>query len=357
MIEGGGLGDGSTPTTSAPPRSSRRNGVIDVARSRRGRGGRGHRSASSPSSRAALESLTEPDQARASETPVPERRRRAYDVEPRGRGARGRGVGGRPPATRFAPGMVTALARIEGRPLGIDRQQPDAPRRGDHQRRRRQGRPLHAALRRLRAADHLADRHPGDDGRPRRRGDRASFAIALASSSRALSLRVPSVAVILRKAYGLGAQAMAGGSLHEPLLTVGWPTSELGPMGLEGAVRLGLRRELEAIEDPDEREARVQDADRAGPREREGPQRGDPVRARRRDRSRRDPIGDRRDPRGGRQARERAPRAASSTPGDRKCERLLTLACKCLLRSMLESAISLRAARNARPTPARKRAK
>ena len=42
--------------------------------------------------------------------------------------------------------------------------------------------------------------------------------------------------MILRKAYGLGAQAMAGGSLHEPLLTVGWPTAELGAMGLEGAV-------------------------------------------------------------------------------------------------------------------------
>ena len=61
------------------------------------------------------------------------------------------------------------------------------------------------------------------------------------------SLRVPFAAVILRKAYGLGAQAMAAGSLHEPLLTVGWPTAELGAMGLEGAVKLGFRRELEAI--------------------------------------------------------------------------------------------------------------
>jgi acetyl-CoA carboxylase carboxyltransferase component len=73
------------------------------------------------------------------------------------------------------------------------------------------------------------------------------------------ALRVPHLAVILRKAYGLGAQAMAGGSLHEPLLTIGWPTAELGPMGLEGAVRLGLRRELEAIADEDERERRVQE--------------------------------------------------------------------------------------------------
>jgi acetyl-CoA carboxylase carboxyltransferase component len=73
------------------------------------------------------------------------------------------------------------------------------------------------------------------------------------------SLRVPLVAVILRRGYGLGAQAMVAGSLHEPLLTVAWPGAELGPMGLEGAVRLGLRRELEAITDEAEREQRVRE--------------------------------------------------------------------------------------------------
>ena len=59
---------------------------------------------------------------------------------------------------------------------------------------------------------------------------------------------------MLRKGYGLGAQAMAGGGFKAPLFTVAWPTSEFGAMGLEGAVRLGMRRELEAIEDPEERE-------------------------------------------------------------------------------------------------------
>ena len=59
---------------------------------------------------------------------------------------------------------------------------------------------------------------------------------------------------MLRKGYGLGAQAMAGGGFKAPLFTVAWPTSEFGAMGLEGAVRLGMRRELEAIEDEDERE-------------------------------------------------------------------------------------------------------
>ena len=78
------------------------------------------------------------------------------------------------------------------------------------------------------------------------------------------ALRVPLIAVVLRRGYGLGAQAMVGGSLHEPLLTVAWPGAHLGPMGLEGAVRLALRKELEAIADEDEREAAGARADRGG---------------------------------------------------------------------------------------------
>ncbi|SDF06449.1 Acetyl-CoA carboxylase, carboxyltransferase component [Blastococcus aurantiacus] len=69
------------------------------------------------------------------------------------------------------------------------------------------------------------------------------------------NLSVPIGTVVVRKAYGLGAQAMAGGSLKVPRFTVGWPTSEFGPMGLEGAVRLGMRRELAAVEDDAERAA------------------------------------------------------------------------------------------------------
>jgi acetyl-CoA carboxylase carboxyltransferase component len=68
------------------------------------------------------------------------------------------------------------------------------------------------------------------------------------------NLTVPIGTIVLRKGYGLGAQAMAGGGFKAGLFTVGWPTSEFGGMGLEGAVRLGLRRELEAIEDNHERE-------------------------------------------------------------------------------------------------------
>jgi acetyl-CoA carboxylase carboxyltransferase component len=68
------------------------------------------------------------------------------------------------------------------------------------------------------------------------------------------NLTVPTGTIVLRKGYGLGAQAMASGGFKAPLFTVGWPTSEFGGMGLEGAVRLGMKRELEAIEDLEERE-------------------------------------------------------------------------------------------------------
>jgi acetyl-CoA carboxylase carboxyltransferase component len=73
------------------------------------------------------------------------------------------------------------------------------------------------------------------------------------------NLTVPTGTIILRKGYGLGAQAMAGGSFKAPLFCVAWPTGELGGMGLEGAVRLGYRKELEAIEDPDVRERTFQE--------------------------------------------------------------------------------------------------
>ncbi|MCH7960152.1 MAG: carbamoyl-phosphate synthase large subunit [Candidatus Hydrogenedentes bacterium] len=69
------------------------------------------------------------------------------------------------------------------------------------------------------------------------------------------SVTVPFFTIVLRKGYGLGAQAMAGGSFRAPFFTVSWPTGEFGGMGLEGAVKLGYRKELEAVEDPTERKA------------------------------------------------------------------------------------------------------
>src|SRR6201999_46929 len=70
----------------------------------------------------------------------------------------------------------------------------------------------------------------------------------------AANMTVPMGTIVLRKGYGLGAQAMAGGGFKAPLFTVAWPTGEVGAMGLEGAVRLGMRRELDAIDDTAERE-------------------------------------------------------------------------------------------------------
>ncbi len=71
----------------------------------------------------------------------------------------------------------------------------------------------------------------------------------------AASMTVPHATIVLRKAYGLGAQAMAGAVFRSGLFAVSWPSGEFGGMGLEGAVKLGYRNELAAIDDPDERMA------------------------------------------------------------------------------------------------------
>jgi acetyl-CoA carboxylase carboxyltransferase component len=74
----------------------------------------------------------------------------------------------------------------------------------------------------------------------------------------AAHLRVPYLSVVLRKGYGLGAMAMTAGGFHSPLMTVAWPTGEFGAMGLEGAVRLGFKKELEAVLEGPAREALFQ---------------------------------------------------------------------------------------------------
>jgi acetyl-CoA carboxylase carboxyltransferase component len=71
----------------------------------------------------------------------------------------------------------------------------------------------------------------------------------------AAHLRVPFLSVVLRKGYGLGAMAMTAGGFHAPLCTVAWPSAEFGAMGLEGAVRLGYKKELEALPEGPQRDA------------------------------------------------------------------------------------------------------
>ncbi|MFN3005486.1 acyl-CoA carboxylase subunit beta [Mycolicibacterium wolinskyi] len=255
MIAGGGLGD-IAPDDVGPISVQAPNGVVDVV---------------VPDEAAAVAATrkllgyfhgpSEPGLAAdqtALRTMVPERARRAYHVGPIIET-----LADQDTVTylreKFAPEMVTALARIDGRPVGVIANNT---------------RVMAGAI--TAAASDKAARFlqlceafglpvvslvdcPGYMVGPAaeaealvRRGSRLLVAGA--------ALSVPLVAVILRRGYGLGAQAMCGGSLHEPLLTVAWPGAHLGPMGLEGAVRLGMRKELEAIEDADAREEAVRAA-------------------------------------------------------------------------------------------------
>jgi acetyl-CoA carboxylase carboxyltransferase component len=153
---------------------------------------------------------------------------------------------------RFGAGMVTALIRIEGRPLGVIANNPehlagaiDSP-------------AADKAARFMQLCDafdipilFLCDT-PG-----MMVGPEVEKTALVRHCCRMFvigaNLSVPFFTIVLRKSYGLGAQAMGGGSHKAPLCTVAWPTGEFGGMGLEGAVKLGFRKELAAIEDPEER--------------------------------------------------------------------------------------------------------
>jgi acetyl-CoA carboxylase carboxyltransferase component len=152
----------------------------------------------------------------------------------------------------FGPGMLTMLARIEGRPLGIIANNPA------HLAGAIDSDGADKAARFMQLCDafdlpivFLCDT-PGIMV-----GPEVEKTALVRHASRMFvtggSLTVPFVTIVLRKGYGLGAQAMAGGSFKAPLFTVAWPTGEFGGMGLEGAVKLGYRGELAAIEDPGER--------------------------------------------------------------------------------------------------------
>jgi acetyl-CoA carboxylase carboxyltransferase component len=185
---------------------------------------------------------------------VPENRRRAYDVH--------RAIDiladvDSPLELRpkFARGMVTVLARIEGRPVGILANNPM------HLAGAITSDGADKAARFLQLCEafslpvlFLCDT-PGIMVGP----DAEKTALVRHASRLFLAgaaLTVPFMTVVLRKGYGLGAQAMAGGSFRATLMTVAWPTGEFGGMGLEGAVKLAYRKELDAIEDADARQAR-----------------------------------------------------------------------------------------------------
>jgi acetyl/propionyl-CoA carboxylase alpha subunit/acetyl-CoA carboxylase carboxyltransferase component len=158
----------------------------------------------------------------------------------------------------FGVGMITALIRVEGRPIGVVANNP-----------------LHLggaidsdgadkAARFMQLCDaydipllFLCDT-PGNMV-----GPEAEKTALVRHCCRlyviGANLTVPFFTVVLRKAYGLGAQAMAGGGFHAPFFAVAWPTGEFGGMGLEGAVKLGYRNELAAIADPAERRQKYEE--------------------------------------------------------------------------------------------------
>ena len=157
----------------------------------------------------------------------------------------------------FGLGMVTAFARVEGRPVGVIANNPG------HLAGAIDSDGSDKAARFLQLCDAfdmpvvtLVDT-PG-----MMVGPEIEKAGLVRHCSRLFvtgaNITVPLISVVLRKSYGLGAQAMMGGSTKAPHATVAWPTGEFGGMGLEGAVRLGYRKELAAIDDLDERERTFQ---------------------------------------------------------------------------------------------------
>jgi acetyl-CoA carboxylase carboxyltransferase component len=249
MIEGGGLG-AYEPSDVGPIDVQDANGVVDLRVA-------DDRAAVAAAKRylsyfrGATEPGAVPDQTLLREL-IPEQRKRVYDVR---RVIDGLFDEGSVLELRrgFAVGIVTALARVDGRPLGVVANDPT------HLGGAIDAHGADKAARFIAMCDafalpvvFLCDT-PGFMVGPaaERTATVRHFARMFLAGA---NLSVPCGTIVLRKGYGLGAQAMAGGGFKAPLFTVGWPTSEFGGMGLEGAVRLGMRRELDAIDDADERE-------------------------------------------------------------------------------------------------------
>lgn len=248
MIEGGGLGI-HEPEEVGPIEIQWANGVVDLR-------ARDEAEATQLAKRylTYLSGSVEPPPSERDQAPlrnlIPTNRKRVYDVRKvidallddvfelrRG----------------FGLGIVTALARVDGKPLGVIANDPT------HLGGAIDAHGADKAARFMQLCDAfglpillLCDT-PGFMVGPaaERTATVRHFSRMFVTGA---NVQVPVGTVVLRKGYGLGAQAMAGGSFKAPLFTVGWPTSEFGGMGLEGAVKLGMRRELDAIEDPQERE-------------------------------------------------------------------------------------------------------
>ncbi|MDN6884802.1 carboxyl transferase domain-containing protein [Variovorax sp. CAN2819] len=250
MIEGGGLGT-FAPEQIGPSGVQSRNGVIDILVEDEAAAVAAAKQYLSYFQGATTDwQCADP---RTLRHVVPENRLRVYDVRAAMRGVADTGSLLELRAG-FGAGIVTALARIEGRPVGLMANNPHH---------------LGGAID-VEAADksarfmQLCNAHglpivslcdtPGFMVGPEIEAQ-AQVRHVCRMFMVASHLRVPFFAVVLRKGYGLGAQAMTAGGFDAPVFTVAWPTGEFGAMGLEGAVRLGFRKELAAAPEGAERDA------------------------------------------------------------------------------------------------------
>jgi acetyl-CoA carboxylase carboxyltransferase component len=156
--------------------------------------------------------------------------------------------------SEFGIGMITVLARLEGRPVGVIANNPA------HLAGAIDSEGADKAARFMQLCDaHGIPLVTLVDTPGMMVGPAVEETALVRHCSRLFvtgaNVSVPMVSVVLRKSYGLGAQAMMGGSTKAPLACISWPSGEFGGMGLEGAVRLGYRKELDACADDEEREA------------------------------------------------------------------------------------------------------
>ncbi|MEN9643595.1 MAG: hypothetical protein RL238_264 [Actinomycetota bacterium] len=254
MIEGGGLGV-FDPHEIGPVEVQRANGVIDILVPDEAAAVAAAKQYLGYFRPEPLEGWECADQ-RELRHVIPEDRKRSYDVHHVIQGLFD--TGSVLELRRdFGLGMVTAFARVEGRPVGVVANNPG------HLAGAIDSDGADKAARFLQLCDAfdipvvtLVDT-PG-----MMVGPEVEKTALVRHCSRLFvtgaNISVPIVSIVLRKSYGLGAQAMMGGSTKAPHACVAWPTGEFGGMGLEGAVRLGYRNELEAIADPDERERTFQ---------------------------------------------------------------------------------------------------
>ncbi len=253
MIEGGGLGK-FAPEEIGPIDVQTRNGVVDVRVADEAEAVRVTKKYLAYF-QGTLAEFTSADQTKLRDA-LPESRRRAYKIRPIVETIAD--TGSVLELRRdFGRSIVTALARIEGRPIGVlanDTHHLGGAIDADA---------ADKASRFLQLCDafglpvvSLCDT-PGFMV-----GPKAEATALVRHVSRmfvaAGSLSVPYFTIVLRTGYGLGAQAMSGGHFHAPFFTLSWPTGEFGGMNLEGAVRLAMKKHLESIEDPEAREQTFQ---------------------------------------------------------------------------------------------------